>query len=221
MQLSLVRAYRTSPKAVFGIALNLALVGVLLGQESTPRADVANVDFEKSVLPILQAHCIDCHNDSMRMGHLVLETREQMLSAEVVATGDAAESLLIQRLHDRDLGILMPPTGRLSWKERKTLEAWINEGAEWPSDIRLDVNQTPMTRLPFTGIFQLLRNGDNKGLAAFEFTEEVGHRLNQFPSLVEVHVSTPTRLSSKEMRRWRQQRPVIHFRRVTNIPNAL
>ena len=101
MQLSLVRAYRTSPKAVFGIALNLALVGVMLGQESTPRADVANVDFEKSVLSILQAHCIDCHNDSMRMGHLVLETREQMLSAEVVATGDAAESLLIHLLHER------------------------------------------------------------------------------------------------------------------------
>ena len=58
------------------------------------------------------------------------------------------------------------------------------------------------------------------GGAHFELTEEVGHRLSQFPSLVEVHVSTPKRLSGKEMRRWRQQRPIIHFRRVTNIPNA-
>ncbi|MFT3685598.1 MAG: DUF1549 domain-containing protein [Phycisphaerales bacterium] len=73
-----------------------------------------------------------------RKGGLRLDSREAVLKGgkhgPSVVVGDAASSYLMARVHGEGPDEQMPPEGDLLTDEQvKALEAWINDGAQWPA----------------------------------------------------------------------------------------
>lgn len=102
---------------------------------------VANrVDFTTEVRPILSEFCFHCHgpDKSTRKAKLRLDLSDGALADlggyAAVIPGNPEDSELIFRLHSKDEDELMPPpvTGKTLTKEqKKILEDWIREGAEY------------------------------------------------------------------------------------------
>jgi hypothetical protein len=132
----------------FALALALALpcaalatAPALRGQSEPPRA----VDFEKEVLPILEARCFSCHQAPKadargRMqkpkGGLRLDGAHWLKkggdTGRVVVAGQPSKSELLRRveLPEDDPDLMPPKDGALSAEQIATLKAWIASGAE-------------------------------------------------------------------------------------------
>ncbi|HEV7401494.1 MAG TPA: DUF1553 domain-containing protein [Chthoniobacteraceae bacterium] len=111
------------------------------------------VDFRRDVRPILASRCYDCHADQKPKGGLRLTSRANALKggkSELPAfiPGQGAKSEMIVRLSSPDHEEQMPPKGdRLSAREIETLKRWIDEGAEWPDNVKHWAYEPP-TRAP-------------------------------------------------------------------------
>ncbi len=101
---------------------------------------VSAVDFEKQVQPILEFHCVSCHNDVKTKGGLRFDRGDLFHKGgdggPAFVTGKPEESLLIELVSlpsdDEDV---MPPEGRkLTESEIKILQEWVKEGAKWPTE---------------------------------------------------------------------------------------
>ncbi len=117
------------------------LVSLILLAAVRPVAaqDAKEVDFARSVRPILVANCIKCHGAEKQRGGLRLDRGGKDLaesdSGPVVTPGKPAESLLLKKVMSKDPKERMPPGDRpLTDEEIRTLKAWIEAGARWPSD---------------------------------------------------------------------------------------
>gem|GEM_PF-96455 len=142
------------------VALSFAglLVPLLNAQTKNEPPVATKIDFAKDIAPILRDQCVECHDESLQMADLRLDSRRAMLDAGVIETGNAEDSLLIQRLHDRDLGILMPPSGRLNKTDVTALQNWIDAGAPWPDSIEVSKKTTKKAKSRHK-IFEVIRNG--------------------------------------------------------------
>jgi hypothetical protein len=110
--------------------LLLALSGVFL-LSAAPKP----VDFLREIRPIFSDACFQCHgpDDASRFGKLRLDTREGAF-AKVIVPGDAAKSLLIQRVAEQKSARRMPPPHakiQLNPAQIDLLTRWVNEGATW------------------------------------------------------------------------------------------
>ena len=105
--------------------------------------DTAAIEFfEKSVRPLLVAHCYECHSGQERQGGLQLDFREAVLkggdSGPAILPRDPEKSLLIQAVHYKNPDMQMPPKGALSSTEIANLERWISMGAPDPRSKQID-----------------------------------------------------------------------------------
>lgn len=94
----------------------------------------AQVDFQKSVRPILADRCFSCHgpDESKRKADLRLDTPD---GAQSVTAGGRGTSALAERISSDDPSEMMPPPQLkrpLTSAERATLLQWIDEGAPYP-----------------------------------------------------------------------------------------
>ena len=87
------------------------------------------IDFEKSVLPILEAKCNRCHGEKSRKGKLDMRTPELMLkggnTGPAFVPGNSQKSLMIELMHYQE----MPPKKvepRVTAAEFDLLKAWID-----------------------------------------------------------------------------------------------
>lgn len=115
----------------------------------------AKVDFQTDVAPILRQQCIDCHGPTMQLADLRLDQRKFVLvdgqERGLIKAGKSDESLLIQRLTDKKLGLIMPPSFPLFPEDKvglaeeqiKVLKQWIDEGAVWPEGVSLAEEEQP------------------------------------------------------------------------------
>ena len=127
----------------FFTKLNLKLINFLMPiccllMLSTTYA--ADSTFEKQVAPILQKHCIHCHNASTRDGGLSLETvdglRKGGENGRVLVAGSPTESLLLDYVTGPEPE--MPKKGTpLSKAEIEILKQWIKSGAVWPTGYQI------------------------------------------------------------------------------------
>ncbi|MCA9007207.1 MAG: DUF1549 domain-containing protein, partial [Planctomycetaceae bacterium] len=122
--------------------LTLTFTLCLLASATTIQA--AEPDFQKQVAPILQQHCIRCHNDSTKDGGLSLETKQAALkggqNGKILTPGVAAESMLLDYVTGPEPE--MPKKGEpLSKAEVETLRNWIKAGAVWPPAVRIQEAQ--------------------------------------------------------------------------------
>lgn len=101
-------------------------------------------DFEQQVAPLLLKRCIECHKSTDPAGGLALDTSMGLgkggESGPAVQPGNATSSLLIERVR---AGEMPPPSNgksrALDETELQVLEAWVNAGAAFPENRRLDL----------------------------------------------------------------------------------
>lgn len=98
------------------------------------------VDFQKDVQPILSRHCFHCHGPDAenRQAGIRLDSQEGVLAetkrGPIVKPGSPEQSLLWKRVAHAKPALRMPPPHAhkdLTDEQKKTLAAWITEGASW------------------------------------------------------------------------------------------
>src|SRR5688572_26279513 len=117
-------------------------------QSTLPPAAARTVDYDADVKPILSQHCYSCHGLDAQQSGLRLDLRQPALRGgdygPVITPGNSADSKLIKRLVHGDGGLQMPPTGPLSDEEIGILRAWIDQGAEFRTEIRPESAPRPV-----------------------------------------------------------------------------
>lgn len=150
-----------SKKQCLMAALMIACVSALLCQcQSIPdggsqfqddaalwpkRVPAGRISFQKHVKPLLEDQCLECHNhvDGENFAGLNLETRSSAFNsgrnAPVIVPGAPDKSLLIQVLKlDSKHPTSMPAAQeKVEGVRLAILEKWIQQGAEWPSEVKL------------------------------------------------------------------------------------
>lgn len=90
---------------------------------------IASVSFERDVLPIFIARCVECHGESKAKAGLRLDSLDHVRGAEpwVLSTDEPSDSDLLIRvkMNEQDDGAMPPKGERLSGAEIATIEAWI------------------------------------------------------------------------------------------------
>jgi len=122
-------------------ALRLAVGAVWLAwfavaQASPPAGDPGPLDFNRDIRPILSENCFYCHGQDgqKREADLRLDDRAAAIEAGAIVPGDPGASTILERIHSTDPDVLMPPPNsnrRLSDDQRRLLDRWIKEGADY------------------------------------------------------------------------------------------
>lgn len=125
----------------------LVLAATLLSPHAAARCeDLASVPpdstFDKSVRPILQAHCCKCHGPETQKANLDLSRREGILrggdSGVVIVGAEPDKSRLYDLVKSRE----MPPSGEgtpLTGDQIAIIRRWIEEGAGFGSEDQEDL----------------------------------------------------------------------------------
>jgi ankyrin repeat protein len=131
----------------FTLVLLFAAIPFAGAQTKLPPAVSKKVDYKQDIQPLLAQKCYSCHGPEVQQAGLRLDLRQNALRGgdygPVIKIGDSASSKLIRRLVDGDGGLQMPPTGPLSDEEIGLLRAWIDQGAEFRTDIVSEVPRRP------------------------------------------------------------------------------
>jgi mono/diheme cytochrome c family protein len=97
--------------------------------------------FEKSVRPLLETHCIECHSAAKgkTKGGLALDSAAALhkggTSGQVIHPGAPDKSLFIKAIRYKDEDLQMPPDGKkLAPEQIAILEQWIQRGAHDPRE---------------------------------------------------------------------------------------
>ncbi|MEX0675645.1 MAG: DUF1553 domain-containing protein [Pirellulales bacterium] len=101
-------------------------------------AAAADVDFERHIAPLLERHCVACHNAGETSGGLDLTRQAAVLAggesgSPAVVPGEPANSYLVERLRAGE----MPPEGKgrpVAAEDLARIEKWIASGASWPAE---------------------------------------------------------------------------------------
>src|SRR5436190_17258154 len=111
-----------------------------------PPAAKRTVDFQKEIKPIFEAHCMRCHGPDKQKSEFRLDRKEAALKggenhAPDIRPGKSAESPLIQFVSGAVPDMKMPQKGEpLSAEQIGLLRAWIDQGAPWPADEKVEVH---------------------------------------------------------------------------------
>jgi hypothetical protein len=103
-------------------------------------------DFARDVEPLLKAHCLKCHGATKPKGQLRLDARGPALkgglSGHAIVPGKSAESLFIKLLISTDPDERMPAKADALPPEKiALLRRWIDEGAVWPEDGKVETKK--------------------------------------------------------------------------------
>lgn len=96
------------------------------------------VNFQSDIVPILQAHCLECHGPNEAKNDFRVDDRDSVMDYLAESADDS--DLYATYLTTDDPDMLMPPTshgGPLSAGELALIRVWINEGASWPDDAKV------------------------------------------------------------------------------------
>ena len=109
--------------------LTLACLAVLFALPTSAK----DVDFHTQVAPVLMKHCYECHGGDKAKGGFSLNTLKLWKDAKAAVPGNAAKSLVVELIQEKDLDYAMPPKKkpRLSPAEIATLKDWIDQGMKW------------------------------------------------------------------------------------------
>ncbi|MFP6764388.1 MAG: DUF1549 domain-containing protein, partial [Planctomycetaceae bacterium] len=118
----------------------LILAGFLFSAWHVTPGVAAQVDYLRTVKPILAQHCFACHAALKQQSSLRLDTAAAMKtggeSGPAIVAGNSAGSLLIQAVRGT-AGFVMPPQGDgtpLTDNQIAVLAEWIDAGATAPQD---------------------------------------------------------------------------------------
>lgn len=114
-----------------------------------PSATVAADDYTEKVVPILQKHCVGCHNADNAEGGLDLSTYDTMLKGGASGPALTPGAVASSRLHllpSRKVEPAMPPDAEdaLNESQLQVLSDWIQAGAKGPEG----ASPRPTLRVP-------------------------------------------------------------------------
>ena len=94
------------------------------------------LEFNRDIRPILSENCFYCHGQDgqKREADLRLDDRQAAIDSGAIVPGDPGASTILERIHSTDPDVLMPPPDsnrRLSEDQKKLLDRWIKEGADY------------------------------------------------------------------------------------------
>ena len=112
------------------------LVWCAAAAASPSAGDSRPLDFNRDIRPILSENCFYCHGQdgNKREADLRLDDRAAAIEAGAIVPGEPGASTILERIHSTDPDVLMPPPDsnrRLSDDQKKLLDRWIKEGAEY------------------------------------------------------------------------------------------
>jgi len=110
---------------------SLAALVLLAGSAAVPAEAPKPLTFEADVLPVLNAHCLQCHGGVHQKNGLDLRTIEAAIkgvkSGAEIVPGKPDESLLWKKIGSDE----MPKTdNKVSGANKKVIRAWIEAGAK-------------------------------------------------------------------------------------------
>ena len=120
----------------------------------------AEIDFNRDVRPILNAHCTKCHGGIRAKSGLNLINKESVFSTSEsglipVVSGNLGKSELIRRINHTDKEERMPPKNSLKKEQITTLNQWVKEGAKWPKHWSFkSLKETPKKNQTIDGIVE-------------------------------------------------------------------
>jgi len=125
------------------------------------QGNLAGVDFNREVRPLLASKCYACHgpDEEGRKAKLRLDVRKDALKSEVIVPGKIEESEFHYRIRSDDPDEIMPPPeshATLTAKEKDLLDQWIKEGAKYDKHWAF---VAPVASNPPTGDSKWERNG--------------------------------------------------------------
>jgi formylglycine-generating enzyme required for sulfatase activity len=108
-------------------------------------AKIEKPDFNKHIKPILEAACVHCHSEKSDKGGLKLTTLEEAVkggdNGTALVPGDPTKSpLFTTTMLGVDEDEVMPPKkeGLLSKEQQELIKLWIQQGANWPKEVKLE-----------------------------------------------------------------------------------
>lgn len=132
-------------------------------QSQLPPAASIKVDYDEHIRPLLSQHCYSCHGSEVQQSGLRLDLRQNALRGgdygPVILQGNSGDSKLIRRLVSGDGGLQMPPTGALSDEEIGMLRAWIDQGAEFRTELAAETAPRPVDP-KVAAVLSAVRSGD-------------------------------------------------------------
>src|SRR6516165_8136880 len=127
----------------------------------------AKIDFRRDVQPLFREHCIGCHGPTQQMNGFRLDQRRYVMPNRVgangaeIVPGNSAKSRLYLKLTGSANGSQMPPTGPLNPKQIGIIQAWIDQGAEWPDGLSGETPQSPVDP-EAERLMEAIRSGDRQ-----------------------------------------------------------
>ena len=127
--------------AVGAVLACLLIAGLSSGAKEETLPEI--VDYNFHIRPILSDKCFTCHGPDANKREAGLRLDEELAAkAELsespgkfaIVAGDIAQSELVHRIWTADENELMPPPEsnlKLTERERRLLEKWIEDGAEF------------------------------------------------------------------------------------------
>jgi len=129
---------------------------IFLGYPVSSVAQQATIEFNRDIRPILSEYCFACHgpDKNSRQADLRLDDREAAVASGAIVEGDAAASLIVERVLTEDPDQVMPPpkTGKkISPEQVELLKRWIQTGASYQPHwafvpIRRDLQPPPASQ---------------------------------------------------------------------------
>ena len=120
------------------IASQVALLVWLMTAQRVICADpiglAGPIDFAHTIAPILQTHCVSCHNDDRPQGDLSLQSQTAALDSGHIDADDPLSSRLLEVITPVDGRAEMPKDApSLSQEQVASIRTWIQQGAKWPN----------------------------------------------------------------------------------------
>ena len=88
--------------------------------------------FQNDIMPILQANCVACHNNSLHEDGVNLSSYAAIMNSDVVEACDYSESELYECITESDDDDRMPPApaSRLSTADIQKIKKWLQQCAQ-------------------------------------------------------------------------------------------
>ncbi|MFP6766062.1 MAG: PSD1 and planctomycete cytochrome C domain-containing protein [Planctomycetaceae bacterium] len=117
--------------------------GILVCLSTGSTAFSGNSDndvFTTQIAPILQRHCLSCHNSTDHKGDFALQTEVELRESGYVKSGQPQESHLLDVITPGNgKRARMPKNGKpLKQAEIAAIRQWVASGAKWPQGLRLE-----------------------------------------------------------------------------------